>query len=247
MSKQPQTPRVGLFCPEHPLKADLTLDLTERGFDVKAYDTPGGFLAGIGISPGTVGIVVMHTAVYAKRVIAECRSHGVNNPILAIIDTDGMAPDVAATAKAKLLHAGADDAQGEADIPATLLDARVLALARRTREPEMDSYSMPGCKFYPGRGVIEMDGGGTVGLTVIEGGILSLLASRSGLVTKQTIMDVVYQGRDEPQIKIVDVFVCKLRKKIQRATGGLDVIETVWSQGYRMVPKGFTKPLKEAA
>jgi two-component system cell cycle response regulator CtrA len=247
MSKQIHPPRVGLFCPEHPLQADLTLDLRERGFDVKVYDTPGGFLAGIGVAPEVVGIIAMYSPTSARRVIAGCRSHGVNNPILAIIDTYGMAPDVAASAKARLLHAGADDVQGETEIPATLLDARVLALARRTREPELDSYELPGCKFYPGRGVIELNTGGTVGLTVIEGGILTLLASRSGLVTKQTIMDVVYQGRDEPQIKIVDVFVCKLRKKIQRATGGLDVIETVWSQGYRMVPKGFTKPLKEAA
>ena len=39
---------------------------------------------------------------------------------------------------------------------------------------------------------------------------------------------------DEPDIKIVDVFVCKLRKKLAEASGGLDYIETIWGQGYML-------------
>jgi two-component system cell cycle response regulator CtrA len=37
---------------------------------------------------------------------------------------------------------------------------------------------------------------------------------------------------DEPEIKIIDVFICKLRKKLANASGGKDYIETIWGRGY---------------
>ena len=39
---------------------------------------------------------------------------------------------------------------------------------------------------------------------------------------------------DEPEIKIIDVFVCKLRKKLADASGGVNYIETVWGRGYML-------------
>jgi two-component system, cell cycle response regulator CtrA len=42
----------------------------------------------------------------------------------------------------------------------------------------------------------------------------------------------LYGGMDEPELKIIDVFVCKLRKKLAQATGGKHYIETVWGRGY---------------
>jgi two-component system cell cycle response regulator CtrA len=42
----------------------------------------------------------------------------------------------------------------------------------------------------------------------------------------------LYGGIDEPELKIIDVFVCKLRKKLQDASGGENYIETVWGRGY---------------
>jgi two-component system cell cycle response regulator CtrA len=42
----------------------------------------------------------------------------------------------------------------------------------------------------------------------------------------------LYGGMDEPELKIIDVFVCKLRKKLAQATGGHHYIETVWGRGY---------------
>jgi two-component system cell cycle response regulator CtrA len=44
----------------------------------------------------------------------------------------------------------------------------------------------------------------------------------------------LYGGMDEPEIKIIDVFICKLRKKLANASGGKDYIETVWGRGYIM-------------
>jgi hypothetical protein len=51
-------------------------------------------------------------------------------------------------------------------------------------------------------------------------------------VTKAMILRHLYGGVDEPELKIIDVFVCKLRKKLAQATGGNHYIETVWGRGY---------------
>jgi two-component system cell cycle response regulator CtrA len=42
----------------------------------------------------------------------------------------------------------------------------------------------------------------------------------------------LYGGMDEPMIKIIDVFMCKLRKKLANASDGKDYIETIWGRGY---------------
>jgi DNA-binding winged helix-turn-helix (wHTH) protein len=53
-------------------------------------------------------------------------------------------------------------------------------------------------------------------------------------LTKEMFLNHLYGGVDEPELKIIDVFVCKLRKKLARATGGNHYIETVWGRGYRL-------------
>jgi two-component system cell cycle response regulator CtrA len=70
-------------------------------------------------------------------------------------------------------------------------------------------------------------------LTVKEYGILELLSLRKGLtLTKEMFLNHLYGGMDEPDMKIIDVFICKLRKKLAQATGGDHYIETVWGRGY---------------
>ena len=71
-----------------------------------------------------------------------------------------------------------------------------------------------------------------VKLTGKEYAILELLMLRRGMVlTKEAFLSHLYGGLDEPEMKIVDVFVCKLRKKLERA-GADGVIGTVWGRGY---------------
>jgi two-component system cell cycle response regulator CtrA len=66
-----------------------------------------------------------------------------------------------------------------------------------------------------------------------EYAILELLSERKGTVlTKEMFLDRLYRGMNEPQLKIIDVFLCKLRKKLAQATGGNNYIETVWGRGY---------------
>jgi len=70
-------------------------------------------------------------------------------------------------------------------------------------------------------------------LTGKEYGIIELLSLRKGTtLTKEMFLNHLYGGMDEPEVKIIDVFICKLRKKIQDATGGDNYIETVWGRGY---------------
>jgi len=72
-----------------------------------------------------------------------------------------------------------------------------------------------------------------VHLTIKEYAILELLVMNSTtVITKDKFLDKLYGGRDEPEIKIIDVFVCKLRKKLADASGGTNYIETIWGRGY---------------
>jgi len=74
--------------------------------------------------------------------------------------------------------------------------------------------------------------GKPIHLTGKEYGILELLALRKGsTLTKEMFLNHLYGGMDEPEMKIIDVFICKLRKKIQQVTGD-NYIETVWGRGY---------------
>jgi two-component system, cell cycle response regulator CtrA len=63
--------------------------------------------------------------------------------------------------------------------------------------------------------------------------VLELLSLRRGTtITKEVFLSQLYGGMDEPEIKIIDVFICKIRKKLAAASNGKDYIETVWGRGY---------------
>jgi len=72
-----------------------------------------------------------------------------------------------------------------------------------------------------------------VALTIKEYEILELLLLRRGAtLSKSALIEHLYSGMDEPEQKIIDVFVCKLRKKLSAATHGMNYIKTVWGLGY---------------
>jgi two-component system cell cycle response regulator CtrA len=75
--------------------------------------------------------------------------------------------------------------------------------------------------------------GSRVHLTGKEYQMLELLSLRKGTtLTKEMFLNHLYGGMDEPELKIIDVFICKLRKKLAAATNGEHHIETVWGRGY---------------
>jgi two-component system cell cycle response regulator CtrA len=72
-----------------------------------------------------------------------------------------------------------------------------------------------------------------VQLTGKEFQMLELLSLRKGMtLTKEMFLNHLYGGIDEPELKIIDVFICKLRKKLAMANCGQHHIETVWGRGY---------------
>ncbi|MGR3486155.1 MAG: response regulator transcription factor CtrA [Paracoccaceae bacterium] len=75
--------------------------------------------------------------------------------------------------------------------------------------------------------------GRPVHLTGKEYQMFELLSLRKGTtLTKEMFLNHLYGGMDEPELKIIDVFICKLRKKLNQANGGENHIETVWGRGY---------------
>jgi two-component system cell cycle response regulator CtrA len=85
--------------------------------------------------------------------------------------------------------------------------------------------------------------GARVYVTAKEYEILELLSLRKGeTVSKEMLLGHLYGGINEPIMKIIDVFMCKLRKKLYAASGGNNYIETVWGHGYLL-----REPLENAA
>ena len=65
--------------------------------------------------------------------------------------------------------------------------------------------------------------------------MLEFLSQRKGTaVTKEMFLVKLYGGMDVPEIKIIDVFICKLRKKLAAASFGKNYIETEWGRGYML-------------
>src|SRR3954469_6846573 len=135
-----------------------------------------------------------------------------------------------AQARIKALGLGADDFITKPYDKAELL-ARMQAIVRRSK-----GFSQPTVRL--GRLELNLDSrevtvdGREVHLTGKEFSILELLVLRKGMVlTKQAFLNHLYGGMDEPEVKIIDVFMCKLRQKLALA-GADNLIGTVWGRGY---------------
>ena len=112
--------------------------------------------------------------------------------------------------------------------------ARIRAIVRRS-EGHTDSIIQTGkLAVNFDAGTVEVDKQ-RLHLTVKEYGILELLSLRKGkTLTKKMFLNHLYRGLDEPELKIIDVFMCKLRKKLAAANGGMHYIETDWGRGYKL-------------
>ncbi|MBB2190125.1 response regulator transcription factor [Gluconacetobacter azotocaptans] len=160
----------------------------------------------------------------------------------ARIDTPAMVLSslVRPQAKVKAFSAGADDYVTKPYDP-TELAARVQAVVRRSKgycEPTLRAGRLKLCLDSR---EVSVDGR-PVHLTGKEYLILQLLLLRKGMVlTKDAFLNHLYGGMDEPEMKIIDVFICKLRKKLHQA--GVDnLITTVWGQGYMLKEDALPRP-----
>jgi len=139
-------------------------------------------------------------------------------------------------AKVKGLGIGADDFITKPFDKAELL-ARMQAVVRRSK-----GFSQPMLRV--GNLQLNLDsrevsiGSQIIHLTGKEYAILELLVLRKGMVlTKEAFLNHLYGGMDEPEMKIIDVFICKLRKKLAFA-GAANLIGTVWGRGYMIREPG---------
>jgi two-component system cell cycle response regulator CtrA len=135
-------------------------------------------------------------------------------------------------AKVKALGFGADDYITKPFHKGELV-ARVQAVIRRDKGYSQSVITTGKLSVDLEAKTVEVDGA-RVHLTAKEYQMLELLSLRKGVTcSKETFLNHMYGGSDEePEMKIIDVFVCKLRKKLSAATGGVDYIETVWGRGY---------------
>ncbi|MBK1636594.1 response regulator transcription factor CtrA [Rhodovulum adriaticum] len=112
------------------------------------------------------------------------------------------------------------------------LVARIHAIIRRSKGHAQSVIRTGRIAVNLDAKTVEVDGA-PVHLTGKEYQMLELLSLRKGTtLTKEMFLNHLYGGMDEPELKIIDVFICKLRKKLAQATGGETYIETVWGRGY---------------
>ncbi len=159
------------------------------------------------------------------EVLRQLRLARIQTPILILSGADDT------DSKIKGFGSGADDYLTKPFHREELV-ARIHAIIRRSKG---HSQSM----IHTGKISVNLDAktveveGEPVHLTGKEYQMLELLSLRKGTtLTKEMFLNHLYGGMDEPELKIIDVFICKLRKKLSNATGGDNYIETVWGRGY---------------
>ncbi len=159
------------------------------------------------------------------EVLRQLRVAKVETPILILTGTDDT------ESKLKGFGFGADDYMTKPFHRQELI-ARIHAIVRRSKGHAQSVIATGKFAVNLDAKTVEVDGK-SVHLTGKEYQMLELLSLRKGTtLTKEMFLNHLYGGMDEPELKIIDVFICKLRKKLSEATGGENYIETVWGRGY---------------
>ena len=192
----------------------FTTDLGAEGSDLcKLYDYEI-ILLDLNL-PDMSGFEVLRTLRIAK----------IKTPILILSGIGGIED------KVKGLGFGADDYMTKPFHKDELV-ARIHAIVRRSQGHAQSVVQTGDLTVNLDQKTVEIDGA-RVHLTGKEYQMLELLCLRKGTtLTKEMFLNQLYGGMDEPEIKIIDVFMCKLRKKLANASDGKDYVETVWGRGY---------------
>ena len=191
-----------------------TTDLGEEGLDLgKLYDYD--------IICLDLNLPDMH----GYDVLKKLRTAKVSTPVLILSGIGEM------DSKVRALGFGADDYVTK-PFHRDELVARIHAIVRRSKGHSQSVIRTGKLAVNLDAKTVEVDGS-RVHLTGKEYAMLELLSLRKGTtLTKEMFLNHLYGGMDEPELKIIDVFICKLRKKLSLACGGANYIETVWGRGY---------------
>ena len=208
-----------------------TTDLGEEGVDLgKIYDYDL-ILLDLNL-PDMSGMDVLRQLRVAK----------INTPIMILSGTAEI------ETKVKTLGGGADDYMTKPFHKDELV-ARIHAVVRRSKGHAQSVIKTGDIIVNLDAKTVEVNGH-RVHLTGKEYQMLELLSLRKGTtLTKEMFLNHLYGGMDEPEVKIIDVFICKLRKKIEKISPeGGNCIETVWGRGYVLRdPNGAVTGSKESA
>ena len=159
------------------------------------------------------------------EVLRKLRLARIETPTLILSGMDG------ADNKVKGLGCGADDYLTKPFNRDELI-ARIHAIVRRSKGHAQSVITTGKIMVNLDAKTVEV-AGHPVHLTGKEYQMLELLSLRKGsTLTKEMFLNHLYGGMDEPEVKIIDVFICKLRKKLAGPAGGVSHIETVWGRGY---------------
>lgn len=192
---------------------DIT-DLGEDGLDLgKIYDYD------------IIILDLLLPDMHGYDVLKAFRDAKIETPILILSGLTEM------DSKLKGLGYGADDYLTKPFDKRELV-ARIQAIVRRSQGHSQSVISTGKVKVNLDTRTVEVDSK-PLHLTGKEYGIIELLSLRKGsTLTKEMFLNHLYGGMDEPEVKIIDVFICKLRKKLADAADGDNYIETVWGRGY---------------
>ena len=159
------------------------------------------------------------------EVLKQLRVAKVQTPVLIL------SGNAIVEAKVKALGFGADDYMTKPFHKDELV-ARIQTVVRRSKGHSQSVITTGKLTVNLDAKTVEVDGS-RVHLTGKEYQMLELLSLRKGTtLTKEMFLNHLYGGMDEPELKIIHVFICKLRKKLAAATDGDNYIETVWGRGY---------------
>ncbi|MGB2892973.1 MAG: response regulator transcription factor, partial [Albidovulum sp.] len=160
-----------------------------------------------------------------QDVLRQLRLAKVDTPILILTGADDTEN------KIRSFGFGADDYMTKPFHREELV-ARIHAIIRRSKGHSQSVIRTGKISVNLDAKTVEAEGT-PVHLTGKEYQMLELLSLRKGTtLTKEMFLNPLYGGMDEPELKIIDVFICKLRKKLSEATGGDNYIETVWGRGF---------------
>ncbi len=161
------------------------------------------------------------------EVLRSLRTAKVRTPVLIL------SGNAIVEAKVKALGFGADDYMTKPFHKDELV-ARIQAVVRRSKGHSQSIITTGQLTLNLDEKTVEANGT-RLHLTGKEYQMLELLCLRKGTtLTKEMFLNHLYGGMEEPELKIIDVFICKLRKKIADACNGQHYIETVWGRGYVM-------------
>ncbi|HLS18746.1 MAG TPA: response regulator transcription factor [Paracoccaceae bacterium] len=216
-----------LLIEDDPSTAD-SIELMLRQADLNTYVTDSGE-EGIELAKlYDYDLILLDLAlpdIDGYEVLRKLRLARIATPTLILTGQDGI------DAMIKGFGCGADDYLTKPFNREELI-ARIHAIIRRSKGHAQSIIETGKIAVNLDAKSVEVDGH-PVHLTGKEYQMLELLSLRKGsTLTKEMFLNHLYGGMDEPEVKIIDVFICKLRKKLAVATGGANYIETVWGRGY---------------